>query len=69
MSASISRFDWINQVKDRLVEVARTGLDFSATAEDIVAVPEGLDIEALGQVDLKNLCDILSEETDATLGA
>jgi len=69
MSASISRFDWINQVKDRLVEVARTGLDFSATSDCIIDVPDGIDVESLDQVNLKNLCDILSEEADATLGA
>jgi hypothetical protein len=60
----MSRFDWINSIKDRLVEVAKTGLDFSATSDCVVTVPEGLDIETLDQVHLKTLCDILTEEAD-----
>ena len=68
MSATINRFDWIDQVKEKIKEVAKTGLDFSATAKVVLTVPEGLDIEALDQIHLKHLCDILSEEHDATLG-
>ena len=64
MSATISRFDWIDQVKEKIREIAKTGLDFSATSDVVVTVPDGLDIESLDQVNLKNLCDILSEETD-----
>ena len=69
MSATMSRFDWIDQVKAKIKEVAKTGLDFSATAEAVVDVPEGLDIESLDQVNLKNLCDVLTEEHDASLGS
>ena len=65
MSATISRFDWIDQVKAKIREVVQTGLDFSATSDHIVNIPDGINIEALDQINLKNLCDILSEETDA----
>lgn len=69
MSASISRFDWIDQVKEKIKEVTKTGLDFSATSDCIVDIPDGINVETLDQVNLKNLCDILSEEANAALGA
>ena len=68
MSASMDRFDWINQIKEQTAEIKSTGLTESATAEVVLTVPEGLDIESLDQVHLSLLMGVLTEEHDATLG-
>lgn len=60
----MSKFDWINQVKEQVVETESTGLTESATAEVVLTVPEGLDIFSLDQVHLSLLMGILSEEHD-----
>jgi len=68
MKGTMSRFDWINQVKEKIKEVAKTGLDFSATADCVLTVPDEFDINSLDQIHLWRFINILAEEQDATLG-